>query len=140
MAVLILTTAAADGTSTNSAATAPLPIASMPDIGGSVIRVLGALAFVLALLFGGVWLARHWRRFMPGPARLPDLRVLECRALGGRQAVWLVAYRRQRLLLGSSPQGVSLLAQLPDAEVDDVVSEAPPDFAMAFHNLLQRKP
>ncbi len=138
--MVILTTAAVDGNTATNAATAPLPLAPMPDVGGAVVRVVGALAFVLALLFGGMWLARHWRRFLPGPSRVPDLRVLECRALGGRQAVWLVAYRRQRLLLGSSTQGVSLLAQLPEVETDDAAPDGTPDFAIAFQNLLQRKP
>ncbi|MBL9137192.1 MAG: flagellar biosynthetic protein FliO [Verrucomicrobiales bacterium] len=140
LAVLILTTAAVGGPATNGPAPASLPIAPLPDVGGSVIRVVGALAFVLALLFGGLWLVRHWRRFLPGPVRTPELRVLECRALGGRQAVWLVGYRRQRLLLGSTQQGVSLLAQLPDAETDEVAMDATPDFAIAFQHLLQRKP
>ncbi len=38
---------------------APIP-SILPDVGFSFVRVLGALAIVLALFLGGVWLFRNW--------------------------------------------------------------------------------
>ena len=49
-----------------SAQTASLNVtqSSLPEVGFSVLRVFGALAFVLALFLGGVWLFRNWQRFI----------------------------------------------------------------------------
>jgi hypothetical protein len=94
----------------------------LPDIGGSVVRMVGGLALVLALFFGGLWVVRNGRRLGMVRGNLPDLRLLECRSLGGRQSVWVMSYQRQRFLVASGPTGVTLLSVLPEAE--DGVGEA----------------
>ncbi|MGE3310449.1 MAG: FliO/MopB family protein [Limisphaerales bacterium] len=139
------------------------PDTDLPSIGPSLARVLGAFAFVLLLFFGGVWVTRNWRRFGPRSAGIPDLRVLEVRSLGGRQSIFVVGYRNQRMLLASAPTGVTLLSHLPEAEVevevaastgsrvtdesavgvgdrpDSGVRVAQPDFAAAFRQMLARR-
>ena len=88
---------------------------------------------------GGIWLTRNWRRLARGAVRSPELRIIECRSLGGRQALWIVGYRRQRLLVGSSPAGITLVSELPDASADEPLATPAPDFAEAFRQVLGRR-
>lgn len=121
----------------------------MPSIGISLVRVMGALVFVLALFFAGVWMVRNWRRLASRSVVNPDLHVLEVKSLGVRQSLVVVGYRRQRLLLAAAPTGVTLLTHLPEAdedvEVPSVVGRAPcgggrqPDFIGAFRQVLSRR-
>lgn len=119
---------------------------ALPDTGMSVIRVLGALALVMGLFLGAIWLVRNGRRWVGRPGKAPDLRVLEVRSLGARQALVVVGYRRQRLLLSSTPAGITLIAALPDAGVEESIEEPFParaagvDFAEIFRDLLSRRP
>ncbi|MBX3747527.1 MAG: flagellar biosynthetic protein FliO [Verrucomicrobiae bacterium] len=112
----------------------------LPGLGVSMIRLMGALALVLGLFLGGVWLVRNWQRLSAGRAGRPDLKVIEMRSLGARQALWVVGYRQQRMLVASSPSGVSLLTHLPEAGQDEVVPTAPSlDFQEAFRQVLGRR-
>jgi flagellar biosynthetic protein FliO len=92
---------------------------ALPDNGLSVLRVLGSLALVLALFFGGVWVVKNRRRLPGLRCRAPLLNVLEVRSLGNRQSLCLIACEQQRLLLGVSPSGVTLLSHLPDNSGED---------------------
>src|SRR5215472_7833393 len=75
---------------------------TLPDTGPSLLRVLGALALVLGLFLGGAWLVRNGRFSAFGQARAHRLNVLETRSLGGRQALFVVAYGQERFLIGST--------------------------------------
>jgi flagellar biogenesis protein FliO len=113
---------------------------SLPDAGSSVLRLFGALALVIAIFFAGVWLYRNWQRFAVRHGGAPRLNVMEVKSLGQRQALYVVGYEQQRMLLASSPAGVTLLAHLPEAEAE--TSPAPlrqPGFAEAFRQVLTRK-
>jgi flagellar biogenesis protein FliO len=99
-----------------------LPTA-MPDVGLSLIRVLGALALVLGIFLGGVWLFRNWQRLVIHRGRAPRLNVLEVRSLGGRHALYVVGYEQERFLIASSPAGVSLLSHLQSADAAEGPSE-----------------
>lgn len=129
-----------------------LPPASpaFPDASLSVIRVFGALALVLGLFLGGVWLFKNWQRVTVNRGRPAQLQILETRALGGKHALYVVGYQQQRLLLASSPNGVSLVSHLPEddaasapvaakavAQVPAVGSES---FVQALQQAVQAKP
>lgn len=103
-----------------NAVPAALTAPATPSLLGPFIRMLGALALVLAGLWGVQWFFRQQQGALnaKGGARL---NVLEVRSLGQRQALYVVGYERQRLLVASSPQGVSLLTQLPEATGDAAV-------------------
>jgi flagellar biosynthetic protein FliO len=95
----------------------PAPVPSLlPDVGFSFLRVLGALAIVLALFLGGVWLFRNWQRLVIHRGSSPSLDVLETRPLGNRQGLYVVRYEQQRMLLAASPTSVTLISHLPDCE------------------------
>ncbi len=119
---------------------------ALPDAGSSVLRVFGALIVVIAIFFGGVWLFRNSQRFTLRKGAAPRLNVFEVRSLGQRQALYVVGYDQQRMLLASSPAGVTLVSHLPTAEesapaaADAAVPSAPqPSFAQAFQQIFQRK-
>lgn len=121
----------------------PLPPA-LPEAGFSVVRVLGALALVLALFLAGAWGFKNWQRLaLARSGRRTLLQVLEVKSLGARQALYVVAYEQQRLLLASSPAGITLISHLPiDA---DGAATQPPEaagapFAQTLQQMIQRKP
>jgi flagellar biogenesis protein FliO len=111
----------------------------LPDMGASLLRVAGAMALVIALFLAGVWLFKNWQRLAMRPGAAPKLSVLEFKSLGQKQALYVVGYEQQRLLIASSASGLTLLSHLPAAE------EAAPDdapklsFAEAFQHVLARK-
>jgi flagellar biogenesis protein FliO len=120
---------------------------ALPDAGFSIIRVFGALALVLALFLGGVWLFRNWQRLTIQRGREPQLRVLEMRALGNRHVLYVVGYQQQRLLLAASPAGVALVSHLPsgdEVETAPAPAAAPenvasPNFVQALQQAIQKK-
>jgi flagellar protein FliO/FliZ len=114
-------------------------LAAGSSIGASIFRMLGALALVVALLFGVAWFLRNSHRFNKGAAQR-KLHILEARTLGARQAVYVVAYEQQRLLIGATPQGLSLLTHLPDG-APQVEGEriVPVSFGDALMQALGRK-
>jgi flagellar biogenesis protein FliO len=121
------------------AAAAPV----LPDAGASLLRVMGSLALVLGLFFGGVWLFKNWQRLSVKRGQKPKLNILETRSLGSRQAVFVVGYDKQRFLVTTSPAGVNLLSHLPDAEAGETEAEgkssAPMPFAQALAQVLKGK-
>jgi flagellar biosynthetic protein FliO len=82
---------------------------------GSLVRLMGSLCIVLAVLFAGVWFLRYWQRMAARSGARPQLRVVESRSLGQRQAIYLVECGQQRFLIGGSAGGLNLLSALPAA-------------------------
>ena len=89
---------------------------AVPSMGAAVFRMVGSLALVIALFFGAAWIFRNMHRFKAPGANQRKLQVLEGKSLGPRQAVYVVAYEQQRLLIGASAQGLTLLTHLPEGE------------------------
>jgi flagellar biogenesis protein FliO len=66
--------------------------------------------------------------------------LLEVKSLGQRQAIYVVGYQQQRMLLASSPAGVTLLSHLPEAgEAETAAPAANLSFAEAFQHVLSRR-
>jgi flagellar biogenesis protein FliO len=115
----------------------------LPDAGYSVLRVFGALMVVISIFFGGIWLFRNWQRVALRKGGAPRLNVIEVRSLGQRHALYVVGYDQQRMLLASSPAGVTLVSHLPAAEEAEAAAAATavptPSFAVAFQQVFLRK-
>ena len=130
------------GAETNPAA-APLTAAPLPDMGVSFLRVMGALALVIGIFLGGVWLFKNWQRLAVQRGRAPKLNVLETRSLGGRHALFVVGYDQERFLVSSSPGGVTLLSHLPaaaESELNLAAGNPPlPAFTQALAQVLKGK-
>jgi flagellar biogenesis protein FliO len=86
-------------------------------------------------------LFRNWQRFNLRKGGAPKLNVIEARSLGQRHALYVVGYDQQRMLLASSPAGVTLVSHLPTAEEGEAAAAAVPQptFAEAFQQVFQRK-
>jgi len=126
---------------TNSMAAGALVTPALPEVGPSVLRILGALALVIGIFLGGVWLFRNWQRLTLQRGRRPKLNVIETRPLGGRQALYVVGYEQGRFLIASSPSGVSLLSHLPDAVADEAPADenTSPAFPVMLARMLKGK-
>lgn len=126
-------TAAAAGTS------------AMPSMGVAVFRMVGSLAVVIAIFFAGAWIFRNMHRFKAAGSNHRKLQVLEGKSLGPRQALYVVAYEQQRLLIGSSAQGLTLLTHLPEGEAQPASANpgaqqiVPVPFGEALMQALGRK-
>ena len=105
------------------------------DTGASILRVFGALIFVIAVFLAAAWCFRHWGRISVAGGAQGKLFILECKSLGPRHAVYVAGYEKKRFLIASSPAGTSLLSELPDAEepASAAVSATP-----TFMDILQR--
>ena len=127
---------------TNSAAT-PLTAPLLPDAGLSIVKVFGALALVLGIFLGGVWLFRNWQRLSLQRGRMPKLNLLETRSLGGRHTVHVIGYGQERFLIAVSPGGVNLLSHLPAAGEEELPTgtnvPSAPSFAGALAKVLKGK-
>ncbi len=117
----------------------------LPSVGPSVVRLLGAFALVIALLLGGLWLARNGFRFNSRHQKQRELKILEVRMLGQKQSLMVVGYQDQRLLLGSAPTGVTFITRLPDLSPEEQqaleTAEATPSpsFSQALQHALGQR-
>ena len=123
--------------------TAPLVAPSLPNAGVSFLRVMGALALVIGIFLGGVWLFKNWQRLAIRQGRAPKLNILESRSLGGRHAIYVIGYEQERFLISSSPGGINLVSHLPaapESEVNIAVGNpSVPTFTQALAHVLKAK-
>jgi flagellar biogenesis protein FliO len=126
---------------TNLAGISPLTAPELPGVGPSLLRVFGALALVIGIFLGGVWLFRNWQRLIRPAGHTPKLNLIETRPLGGRQTLYVVGYEQERFLLAASPAGISLLSHLPDAVADEAPAggKTPPTFPQILAQMLKGK-
>ena len=85
-----------------------------------ILSLLGIL-LVLLLVLGGCWLFTRWAGTglagqMITPAGQRQMKVLERLPVGKDQALLVVQLADRFFLLGSSPSGFSLLAELTEEE------------------------
>ena len=121
---------------------------------GDVLSLLGIL-LVLLLVLAASYLVSRWAgqmgqggRFSIGaPAACGRLRVLERLAVGRDQSLLVVKAAGRYFLIGSSPSGFSLLAELTQEEgalwetppPSDGAAKAPPDFRSLLRQLREKK-
>ena len=121
-------------------ATRPLPSFQPQSALGSFLRVGGSVIFVIALFLGAIWLFKNWRRMTVHGGPVENLRVLEVKSLGPRNAVYVIGYQRERLLLSSGPTGVAFVAHLPEADPSESVhAPATISFGQALVQALSHK-
>lgn len=79
----------------------------MVETGSALLIVLGCLALLRVLL--------QWTGLAGGAAKRGSLRVVETCALGSRKRLHVVEIAGERLLIGSSENGLAMLHHLPEA-------------------------
>lgn len=105
-----------------------------------VLDVIFKLAFVLALIYGSLYLLRRWQVGAFASARQRQLAVLETTRLSPRQSLLLVRVGERAWLIGATDQAVSLLAEvelLSEVMQPDQSAPMPPS-ASAFAAALRR--
>ncbi|MBC8095364.1 MAG: flagellar biosynthetic protein FliO [Akkermansiaceae bacterium] len=120
----------------------PLVNDALPNPLASLGRVMLMLAVVLALFLAGVWLFRNWQRLTIHRGQVPKLNILETRALGGRQAIYVVGYANERFLIASSPAGINMLTHLQPGEetpATEPLTAPQPTFAATLAQMLKGK-
>lgn len=102
-----------------------------PDLGSSLIQLVGGLAVVVALLLGSLWLIKR----LSGPrGAASGLKVLGAAPVGTRERVVLVELADKVLVLGVTQSSVNTLHTLDAAEFrakSGVPAQAP---ATSFQN------
>ena len=91
----------------------------------SILAIVLALAFVLGLAWGAIWLLKKIQDRQLGvdgaPSPRDAIRFLRSLPLGQRERVTLIEMDGERLLLGVTAGGISLLARWPaDQQVEDI--------------------
>lgn len=103
-------------------------LSALPDVNLSwsgYFEALAILCFVLALLWGALWLmkrARSGSGFLASSA--PGMRIESRLALGPKKWILVVRYLDRRLLVGVTEQTISLLTDMPVEE--EAAAAAPP--------------
>jgi flagellar biogenesis protein FliO len=140
-ALLLVFVAASTGmadTAVSSTSTATLNT-PLHDTGQSLLRVLGAFLVVITVFLAGVWLFRNWQRVALRHSAVARLNILEARSLGNRQLLFVVGYEQQRMLVGASPGGISLLAVLPEASETATERPIQAGFPAVLNGFLNRQ-
>ena len=110
-----------------------------------MLRILGALLIVVAILLVGAWWFRKSRLFGLIPGQSSHLSVIETRSLGSRHALHVVEYGSKRFLIADSPAGTNYLTDLEklndsQEEVEESAGNfIPGSFAEKLKTLLERK-
>jgi len=86
--------------------------ASAPSAAGLLARTLGALLLIIGLIVAAAWALKRMggARFGSPRGDAPELTVLATVALGERRSVAAVRFGQRTFLLGSTAQGITLLA------------------------------
>jgi flagellar protein FliO/FliZ len=107
----------------------------------AVLRLIVSLVFIVILILAAAWLTRRAGWLRTG-AQTP-LKVLGSQSLGARAYVALVQVDDARLVVGVTPNHISLLHTLPPAPPPDPSAaapvEEPSNFASALRKVVQRK-
>jgi flagellar protein FliO/FliZ len=101
------------------------------DFGWQAVKMAGNLALVVAILFAGFYALKRWGKWMRQTGAGAWIEVLAQHPLGPKHTLMVVKVEERRMLIGISPQGVHLLADLSGAApgasgpTDDSPADAP---------------
>ncbi|HEX4949626.1 MAG TPA: flagellar biosynthetic protein FliO [Blastocatellia bacterium] len=101
--------------------------AEAPSASGMLLRTFGALLFIVGLIAAAGWALRYFGiiNFGKQQSEAAGLKVLDTVPLGERRTLTLVKFGERTLLIGSTPQGLSLLAEQAD-EPEPQANAMPP--------------
>ena len=104
--------AAVEGTTTQATTQIPFATALEGGLGHTLLQMGGAVLVVVALILFLQRLAKRYRPGFGGRGKDVGIEVLSQRTLGNRLSLLVVEAQGQTFLLGTSPQGISTLAEL----------------------------
>jgi flagellar biosynthetic protein FliO len=84
-----------------------------PSAAGMLLRTLGALLLIVGLVVAGAWVMKRFGggRFGKAIEDAPELAVINSVGLGEKRSLAVVRFGERTLLIGSTPQSISLLAE-----------------------------
>lgn len=87
-----------------------------PSLTGLLLRTFGALLFIVGLIAAAGWALRYFGIVSFGKAQTEPagLKVMNTVPLGERRSLLLVRFGERTLLVGATPQGLTLLAEQND--------------------------
>lgn len=100
-------------------------------MGQASLQMLLGLMAVLGLIIGLAWLARRLNMGMTGS--VANMRVMGALSVGAKEKILLVDVDNQRLLLGVTPQQITVLKEMGEAPEPAQAS----DFAQRMQSLLK---
>lgn len=118
---------------------------ALQDTTTSILRILGALIFVIAIFLIFSWLFKHINFFSTNLQRKGKLQICEIKPIGQRHSLIVLSYENKRLLISTSPNGVNFLCDLPNNESADTSNKKEPvdittsSFASLFQKLTGAK-
>lgn len=111
-----------------------------PEVGSGVVQMLLGLGFIVALIFGSLWLLK--RMASPRGAGAHALRIVAGQAVGARERVVIVEVGDTALVLGVAPGQVTALHSMPRAELPQAaqVGAAPTQpFAARLRQMMEKR-
>ena len=87
---------------------------SDPGSGSLLLKTLGSMLLIVGLIFGGAWGAKKLgfgKTKLEGPAAAMDLKMLDSISLGNGRTISTVKFGDRILVVGSTPQSFTLLAE-----------------------------
>lgn len=84
-----------------------------PEVGSSLLQMLSGLGFIVALIFGSLWLLK--RLAAPRGSAAQALRIVAGQAVGTRERVVIVEIGDTALVLGVAPGQITTLHTMPKA-------------------------
>jgi flagellar protein FliO/FliZ len=87
-----------------------------PSTGGLMLRTLGALLLIVGLIVAAAWMMKRFggARFGKVAEGAPELSVLNTVALGDKRSVAIIRFGERTLLVGSTTQSITVLAESTD--------------------------
>lgn len=100
-----------------------------PSAVGLLARTFGALLLIVGLIAVGAWALKKFggARFSAASEDAPPLRIVSSVPLGDKRSLAVVRFGSRLLLVASTPQSVTLIAEheAASAEIDTVIAPTP---------------
>jgi len=105
---------------------------------GALLKMLSALAIVVAVVFGSLYLLRRLMgRRQVGSRGCDALEVLQTTYVGPHKAISLVRVANRSVLVGVTDSQISMLSELDAAETEQIRAETSQPEREPFSNMLR---
>jgi flagellar protein FliO/FliZ len=120
------TVASEDAAATNTQTELPPTGAEPPSLFSAVIKMISALALVIALVYGALYLLRRLMgRRLRGSGGKGSLEVLETTYVGQHKAISLVRVGQRSVLVGVTDNQITTLTELDNEETEEILGTSP---------------
>ena len=102
------------------------PESEKPGLFSAVIKMISALALVIALVYGALYLLRRLMgRRLRGSGAKGSLEVLETTYVGQHKAISLVRVGQRSVLVGVTDSQITTLTELDNEETEEILGTSP---------------